>query len=139
MAEPGGTSCIQTIPWPPRINLEPIIVPFSWFRRRLDGPAPRPEGFEIVDCGQTIRLEAYEASVDALLYDWDADYRRRARERALQADSTLGGSLKRLRLQRGLKRSSFRGITAKEIARIERGEVTTPAVGPWRSSRASWA
>jgi transcriptional regulator with XRE-family HTH domain len=36
------------------------------------------------------------------------------------------GALRRLRIQRGLRRGGFAGISAKEIARIERGEVAKP-------------
>ena len=46
--------------------------------------------------------------------------------RQLETDRSLGGALRRLRLQKGLRQSDFPGLTAKEIARIERGEVKKP-------------
>jgi hypothetical protein len=109
-----------------RGNLEPLVVPLAWFRARLDGPAPDPHDLAITDFGQTIRLGAYEAAADALLYEFDEDYRRRAKKRQVETDRSLGGALRRLRLQKGLRQGDFPGVTSKEIARIERGEVKKP-------------
>ncbi len=109
-----------------RGNLEPIIVPWSWFRSQPDGTQPNFDDFEVIDSGQTIRLGMYEASTDAVLYEYDAEYRKRAKQRQVEEDDSFGGSLRRLRLLKGLKRNDFPGITAKEIARIERGEVNKP-------------
>lgn len=106
-----------------RGNLDAVFVPFSWFTSRPGGPTPDFRDFEVIDGGQTIRLGEYQAAVDALLYEKDAGFRRRLRERELERDDSFGGALKRLRLLRGLKRADFDGITAKEIARIERGAV----------------
>jgi hypothetical protein len=61
-----------------RGNRETVTAPFSLFRSLPNGPAPDFADIEIIDCGQTIRLGEYEAAVDALLYDLDPDYRRRA-------------------------------------------------------------
>lgn len=88
-------------------------------RRRAFAPLVR-------DGGQTIRLGEYEAAVDALLYEVDPGYRKRAKRRELELDDSFGGALRRLRLQRGLKRADFPEVSAKEIARIERGEVEKP-------------
>ncbi len=109
-----------------RGNLEPLVVPLAWFRVRPDGPKPDLADLAITDFGQTIRLGAYEAATDAVLYEFDEDYRRRSKKRLLETDRTLGGSLRRLRLQKGLRQSDFPGLTAKEIARIERGEIKKP-------------
>ena len=109
-----------------RGDLEPMVVPLAWFRPSGDGTRPDPDGFDVADSGQTVRLGAYEAATDAILYDFDAEYRRRARANALAEDESFGASVKRLRLQRGLGRGDFRGVNAKEVARIERGEVREP-------------
>lgn len=109
-----------------RGTLDRLVVPFSWFAAREDGPAPDFDDFEVTDCGQTVRLGAYEASADAILYDLDADYRRRAKARALERDDRFGAALRRLRLQRGVAREDFPGVAAKTVARIERGEVAAP-------------
>ncbi|MCZ7586081.1 MAG: helix-turn-helix domain-containing protein [Deltaproteobacteria bacterium] len=108
-----------------RGDLEPLVVPLTWFRKRPDGP-PDPSRLAVADFGQTIRLGKYEAAADAILYDFDSDYRRRAKKRAIETDRSFGGALRRVRLQKGLRRGDFPGVTAKEIARIERGEVKRP-------------
>lgn len=109
-----------------RGNLEPMVVPLTWFRTRPGGPKPDTADLAITDSGQTVRLGEYEAATDAILYEFDAAYRRRAKKREIQRDNSFGGALRRLRLQKGLRRSDFHGVTAKEIARIERGEVKKP-------------
>ena len=109
-----------------RGNLEPLIVPLGWFRTRPGGPKPETADLAIADSGQTVGLGEYEAAADAILYEFDAAYRRLAKKREVERDDSFGGALRRLRLQKGLRRSDFDGITAKEIARIERGEVKKP-------------
>ena len=109
-----------------RGNLEPLVVPLSWFHERPEGPRPDLSDVAVTDFGQTVRLGDYEAATDAILYEFDDDYRRRAKKRQLETDRSLGGALRRLRLQKGVRQSDFPGVTAKEIARIERGEVKRP-------------
>lgn len=109
-----------------RGNLEPMVVPLAWFRTRPGGPKPDTADLAITDSGQTVRLGEYEAATDAILYEFDAAYRRRAKKREVERDNSFGGALRRLRLQKGLRRNDFDGVTAKEIARIERGEVKKP-------------
>jgi transcriptional regulator with XRE-family HTH domain len=41
-------------------------------------------------------------------------------------DQSIGGAIRRLRLQKGLRQSDLQGVTAKEIARIEGGKVRKP-------------
>ncbi len=109
-----------------RGNLEPMVVPLARFRTRAGGPKPDTADLAIMDSGQTVRLGEYEAATDAILYEFDAAYRRRAKKREVERDNSFGGALRRLRLQKGLRRNDFDGVTAKEIARIERGEVKKP-------------
>ncbi|MBI4704567.1 MAG: helix-turn-helix domain-containing protein [Deltaproteobacteria bacterium] len=63
---------------------------------------------------------------DAILYELDPAYRRRARQREVTKDPSFGGALRRLRLQEGLGRGDFGKVSDKTIARIERGEVGKP-------------
>ena len=107
-----------------RGNLAPTVVPFAWFLRRNPTPKPNFRDFELTDYGQSVRFGEYEAATDLILYDFDADYRRRAKERQLKLDDSLGGCIRRLRLIRGLSREDFPGVSGKQIARIERGEIT---------------
>jgi hypothetical protein len=109
-----------------RGNLERLVVPFAWFRSGRRSPRPDFEDFEVTDSGQTVRFGAYEAAVDAILYEFDPDARRRIKNTQVEKDESFGGALRRLRLARGLSRDDFPGINAKTIARIERGEVAKP-------------
>ena len=108
-----------------RGNLEPLTVPRTWFARR---PRAKPNfsRFSLTDYGQTIKLGEYEAAGDAILYEFDEDFRRRAKQRLVEEDRSLGGSIRRLRLQKGLRQSDFPGLSSKEIARIEKGLVSSP-------------
>jgi hypothetical protein len=112
-----------------RGNLERLVVPFRWFKARPRGPRPDFEDFEITDSGQTVRLGEFEAAANAILFEFDSEARRRMRAKEVEQDSSFGGSLRRLRLQKGLAREDFDPISAKTIARIERGDVQAPRGG----------
>ncbi|MGH7554337.1 MAG: helix-turn-helix domain-containing protein, partial [Longimicrobiales bacterium] len=109
-----------------RGNLERLAVPFSWFVRRNKPEKPDFNDVDLADHGQTLRFGAFEASSDAVLYDLNPEYRRRAKKRQLKVSTAFGACLQRLRLLRGLSRSDFAPVSAKEISRIERGEVERP-------------
>ena len=109
-----------------RGDLERTVVTWSWFRPTPRGVSPDFADAEIIDSGLTVRLGQYEAALDAILYEFDRDYRGRARQRRLDTDSSFGAALRRLRLQKGVARGEIPGISQKEIARIERGEVVRP-------------
>ncbi len=62
--------------------------------------------------------------MDAILYEYDPEFRRRISKQRLQEDQSFGASLRRLRKQRGLRREDFEpDLSAKTIARIEQGKV----------------
>lgn len=109
-----------------RGDLDRLVVPLDWFKS--SGRASRPDfsDFEVIDSGQTVRFGSYEAAADAILYEFDRDARKRMKEREIDQDRSLGGSIRRLRLARGLSRADFPGVDAKTVARIERGEVEHP-------------
>lgn len=109
-----------------RGTLEPLLVPADWFTPSGNGTRPDFDDFEVTDFGQTVRLGDYESSVDAILYEFDAEYRRRARKRERETDRSFGACLRRLRLQKGVARDDFPGVSEKQIARIERGETGKP-------------
>jgi hypothetical protein len=107
-----------------RGNLESLTVPFAAFEPSGDGLAPDFNRFAVTDYGQTIRLGHYESAADALLYEFDPDYRRRIARERQRSERSLGASLRRLRKQRGLRREDFQPqISAKTIARIEQGQI----------------
>jgi hypothetical protein len=108
-----------------RGDLSVLVVPVSAFPPRA-GIAPDPSRLSILDSGQTLRMGVYEVSMDGLLYERDPAYRRRARKRMIREEKSLGASIRRLRLLRGVRRSDFPGLDAKTLARIERGDVGRP-------------
>jgi len=109
-----------------RGNLDPLVVPLSWFTAGANSPIADESQFAVTDGGQTVRLGEFEAASDAILYEFDRGYRSRQRKQALATDDSFGASLRRLRLQKGLSREDFKGVDAKTIARIERNEVGKP-------------
>lgn len=109
-----------------RGNLDVLPVPLSVFKPSGDGIKPDFSAFEVIDYGHTLRFGDYEASLDAVLYELDGQYRRRLREQRHAEERTFGAALRRLRIQRGVGRDEFPGISSKTIARIERGEVERP-------------
>ena len=106
-----------------RGDLDSLTVPFSAFETSGDGIVPDFQRFSVTDGGQTIRLGTYEAATEAILYEFDPDYRRRMAKQRLASEQTFGASLRRLRKQKGKRREDFAPVSAKTIARIERGAV----------------
>ena len=100
-----------------------VVVPLSMFAP-TNGTAPDPSGLAFTDFGQTVKLEDCEAASDAILYESDADFRRRLNARRHDSEVGFGPSLRRIRKQMGVKRTDFDGVNEKTIARIERGETT---------------
>lgn len=115
-----------------RGDLRTLAIPLPWFEATPTGVTPDFADVEIIDHGYSVRLGDYEASSDAILYEFDRDFRARERRRRLDMDPSFGAALRRLRLQKGVARSGFPGISEKEIAKIERGEVETPHAGTIR-------
>jgi len=109
-----------------RGDLRSITVPLSLFGATPDGLGPDMSAFSVTDYGRTLAFGEYEAAFDTVLYERDADYRRKLKEQRLAEDRGFGPSLRRLRLQRGLRQSDFEGISAKTVARIEGGQVESP-------------
>jgi hypothetical protein len=92
-----------------RCDLAVIVIPLSAFRRR-NATVPDPTRLSVIDCGQTLRLGAFEAAVDALLYERDPAFRRRANGRLREEDRTLGGAIRRLQIHFGVARDTFPGL-----------------------------
>ena len=109
-----------------RANLERLAVPPDWFRSGGKGSKLNLSAFKVTDFGQTVCFGDFEIATDAILYEFDAEARKRMRERELTQDSRFGAALHRLRLQKRMSRQDFPRVSAKTIARIERGEVKHP-------------
>ena len=52
-----------------------IVVPFSFFNVSGDGTEPDFTKVKLIDYGHTVALGIYEASADAILYEYASDYR----------------------------------------------------------------
>jgi hypothetical protein len=109
-----------------RGNWKPIVVPLNTFKPSGDGTRPDFDGFTVTDYGQTLKFGEYEASSDAVLYEHDPEYRRQVNAFRRESERGFGPSLRRLRTLKGLGREEFGPISAKTIARIERGESEKP-------------
>jgi hypothetical protein len=103
-----------------------LTVPLSIFKPTGTGTEIDPSDFEVIDSGHAVRLGAYEAAADAIFYECDPEYRKRYRRRLRAEEKTFGASLRRLRVLRGLRQGDFAPLSAKTVARIERGEVDKP-------------
>jgi hypothetical protein len=108
-----------------RGDFDVLVAPESIFKASRATP-PNFSDLALTDYGHTIRLGAYEASSDSILYEIDPDYRKRLNKKRRETDKGFGPSLRRLRIQKGLSRRDFPRLTAKTIARIERGETDKP-------------
>ena len=109
-----------------RGSFQTIVVPFSFFEPSGDGTSADFSKLSFTDFGNTVGFGEYEAAADAILYETDSEYRRKLKKERRQSERGFGASLRRLRLQRRLKRSDFPGVSSKTIARIERGDVEKP-------------
>lgn len=107
-------------------DLKPLIVPFDAFPPTGNGVRPDFKSFSVADYGSTLKFGDYEAGADAVLYEFDPEFRRQLKKRRFAQDKSLGGSIRRLRMQRQLTRGEFPGIDQKTLARIENGAVKNP-------------
>jgi len=109
-----------------RGDLRRLSVPLSMFPPSGTGDCPDPSRLAFTDCGNTVRLGDYEAAADAILYEADPDFRSRLLAKKRAEDKTFGACLRRLRVLRRLRQGDFGQVSAKTIARIERGETEAP-------------
>ena len=64
-----------------------------------------------------LKGEVYEAAADAILYEMDRDYRKKVTLQRKESETTFGASLRRLRMQRKLRRTDFAPLSAKAAER----------------------
>jgi hypothetical protein len=109
-----------------RGNLQFVEAPFDMFRP--SGRAtPDFSKFALDDYGTAVSFGRYTATADSILYELDPNYRKRTKQRRLELDKSFGGSLRRLRMLKGLSQADFEPeISAKQVARIESGRTATP-------------
>ncbi len=111
-----------------RGDLSSFVVPFSAFEPTANGIEPDWARFSVTDYGHTLKLGNYEAASDAVLYEYDEDFRRRRNAKRRAEEKTLGASIRRLRKQKRLTRDDIPGVDPKTLARIERNEVARPHI-----------
>ena len=111
-----------------RGDLTPVVVPFGAFPPTANGIRPDFEQFSVIDGGYTLKFGNYESASDAVLYEYDPEFRRRMKQARFAKEQTLGASIRRLRRQRRLTRRDFGDIDAKTLARVENGSVRRPRV-----------
>ena len=109
-----------------RGSVDPIVVPLEWFRERHGGAGVDPGKIRVIDHGRTVKFGDRQAGSDAILYAFDEEYRRSATGRLADPDQSLGGSIRRLRVQSGLTQHDFAPLPARTIGRVERGDVSDP-------------
>jgi len=76
-----------------RGNLATLTVSFTAFPPSGDGIAPDFAAFTVSDYGHTVRLGAYEAAAEGLLYEFDPTYRRRIARARRAEDRFFGAAL----------------------------------------------
>ena len=116
-----------------RGDLTSFVVPLSVFAPAAIGPRPDFKRFAVTDFGHTLRFGTYEAAANAVLYEYDPEFRRQLNKHRVATEQTLGASIRRLRMQRRLTRRDFLGLDPKTLARIERGEIERPHVDTLRT------
>ena len=101
-----------------------MMVPLESFAPSGRGAKPDFNNFTIVDGGLTLKFGKYESTVDVVLYEHDAEYRKNTKRRQRENDDSFGASLRRLRLLKHLRQTDFAPeISEREIRRIEANEV----------------
>jgi hypothetical protein len=109
-----------------RGDLRQLIVPVEAFPKTGNDIRPNFDEFSVIDYGSTLKFGDYEAAADAVLYEYDSDFRRHLNKMRSAKEQTLGASIRRLRKQRQLTLHEFGNVGPKTLARIERGEVRKP-------------
>ena len=94
-----------------RGNLEPLIVPLAWVQARPGGTKPDLNRLAVADFGQTVPPGEYEAATDAILYEFDDAYRRRAKRREIER-----GEVKKLHARTVFILAKHLGVPAKQLS-----------------------
>lgn len=79
--------------------------------------------------GLVVRLGNFTLATDRVLASMDSRYRRRTRKEILNLDGSFGARVRRLREGLKVPRTMFPGLSARTLARIERGESVRPRPG----------
>ena len=72
-----------------RGDIGAVVAPLTMFEQSGDGTTPDFSKLQLTDYGRTIALGNYEVSADAVLYELDADYRRRLKKQRRDRKSVV--------------------------------------------------
>jgi len=103
-------------------DLSKITVPFSFFLNVSE--KLKIESIELCDYGQTVKFGKVEIAFDSILYEFSGEYRKNLIKKRRAENKTFGACLRRYRMLKEMKQSSFKSVTEKEISRIENEKVT---------------
>ena len=106
-----------------RCDLSCAIVPRDLAHRIWGGGDQRPE---LSDDGTMLSCHGRNMSASEILAAVDPVFRREYRRRIWAQQRDLGSRIRHLRKLRHARREDFPGVTAKTVARIERGEIKNP-------------
>lgn len=112
-------------------TLDQLLIPGHWVRA-TSLPTAQPLALadaHPIDYGHTLAVADLEIATDAVLYEFDAQARRRMKRRLRNQQAGVGASIRRLRLQRGLRQADLAeraDLSRRQVGRIERGLASTP-------------
>lgn len=106
-----------------RCDLSCAIIPRDLAHRIWGSRDQRPE---LSDDGTILSCHGRNILVVEVLATVDPVFRREYRRRMWAQQRDMGSRIRHLRKLRGARREDFPGVTAKTVARIERGEIKNP-------------
>ncbi len=109
-----------------RGNGQQVTADLGLFHPSGTSLKPDFDKFRLDDGGYAVCFGEYEAAADVVLWELDPEYRKERKQREREVQPGIGGSIRRLRLQRRLTQDDFPGVSRKTIQRIENGEIEKP-------------
>ncbi|MDG3004868.1 helix-turn-helix domain-containing protein [Paludisphaera mucosa] len=103
-----------------------LMLPLSSFKAGEDGVEPDFGVLGFADEGDAVAFGGCEFAADVVLFEADPDFRRRLNKARREGARSFGASLRRLRIQKGLRRRDFAPIPAETIAGLERNVLGRP-------------
>ena len=106
-------------------NMRTITVPWSMFKPSGVGLQPDFGRLSLTDYGHTVCLGEYEAAADAILYEVDAEYRRKPGRNSLPQEDFWSVAAP-FADSEGPVANRLRAAIAEDRGAIERSEVEKP-------------
>lgn len=103
-----------------RGDMDTITLPFKTIKEWSKKEKVKFDEPLIDDYGQTVYLGDFDMAFDAILYEYDKNYRKRLLKKRREEDKSFGACFRRLRLQKGMSQEDFQEvISARQLGRIE--------------------